>query len=215
MSDRNKKTIPRYLAIGLALLATSAEAQDADSNVRLPMSFFAETTSYDGKTSTFIFTGLVLSQGSINIQADEGRAKRLAPEDNATWQLSNNIVINVENGHIECDSADLEFDEFELKTAVVIGSPATFRLTQPGSDDVTYAEAGKLAYSVETGIIEFSDRVTFTQGGNEIASNFLVYNIPEQTFSADSSGVDGDRVRITYTPATGSEGNTEEEDENP
>lgn len=180
-----------------ALLPAAAVAQLTE--LRLPMSLDAESTSYDGKNSMLMFTGLRLTQGSIGIEADEGRASKLDFED-STWRFSGNVVIDIENGHIECDTADLEFTDFQLRLATVTGSPATFELKRAGSDETTYAEAGKLTYDVAAGSVEFSGDATITEGGNQIASNYLVYNIPEQRISAQSGGTDDSRVRITYTP---------------
>lgn len=182
-------------AIALALLPIPAGAQNSDLDMRLPMSIDADSTTYDGKSSTLIFSGLRLSQGRIGIQADVGRAKNMELED-STWQFSGNVIIDVDNGHIESDSADLQFDDFELKLATVSGSPATFRLTRPGTDEVTYAEAGQLLYDVDNGVIEFSDNATITEGGNQIESSILVYNIAEQRISAD-------QAHIRYTPTNG------------
>ncbi len=50
-----------------------------------------------------------------------------------------------------------------------------------------------------------------TEGGNQISSNMLVYNIAEQRIKADSSGVEDGRVRITYTPTNGAEDAAEAE----
>ena len=83
------------------------------------------------------------------------------------------------------------------------GSPATFSMQRAGSDDTTHAAAGKLLYDVRNGVIEFSEEATITESGNQISSNFLVYNILERRINADSSGEDGDRVRLTYTPVDG------------
>ena len=80
------------------------------------------------------------------------------------------------------------------------GEPATFELTRPGSDEVTYAEAGKLLYDLADGTIEFSENATITEGGNQISSSFLVYNIAEQRINAQSSGDPDNKVKITYTP---------------
>jgi lipopolysaccharide export system protein LptA len=155
--------------------------------------------SFDGKTSTIIYTGLQFSQGQISIEADEGRATT-REQENSTWQFSGNVVIDLNNGHIECESAELQFAGSVLNTATVTGKPATFELTRTDADDVTYAEAGNLKYDVVRGIIEFSEQAKITESGNEISSNFLVYNILERRINADSSGVGEDRVRITYTP---------------
>ena len=220
----NVRNIRRSLVLpALAFLPLVAAAQVPDLDLRLPWDIDAESTSFDGKTSMIVFTGLRLSQGRISVEADEGRATNAEGED-GSWRFTGNVIIDVENGHIECDSADLTFVEYQLRQAVVTGSPATFELKRPGSDDITYAEAGSLSYDVDGGIIEFSGQATINESGNQISSNYLVYNIAEQRINADSSGREDGRVRITYTPTNGNgsetEGtadsaNSEGDDENP
>jgi lipopolysaccharide transport protein LptA len=73
-------------------------------------------------------------------------------------------------------------------------------MTRPGSEETTYAEAGKLRYDLLAGTIEFSDDAVITEGGNKIASNYLVYNILEQRINAQGSPEGDGKVRITYTP---------------
>ena len=187
----------------LSFAALSDAAQVGDFDARLPMDIDADNTAIDGKNDVIIFSGLRLTQGRVSIQADEGRARRMELED-STWLFSGNVVIDVATGRIECDSAELLFDEFRLKQAIVTGSPAIYTLQRQGTEEVTRAEAGRLAYDVDAGIIEFSEQATITEGGNQISSNVLVYNITEQRINADSNGDDG-RVRITYTPANGIE----------
>jgi len=192
------RNFPGAAALMLLMSPSLATAQIVDLD-RLPWTIDSETMSFDGKTSTIIYTGLQFSQGEISIEADEGRATT-REQENSTWQFSGNVVIDLNNGHIECESAELQFDGSVLNTATVTGKPATFELTRTDADDVTYAEAGNLKYDVANGIIEFSEQATITESGNEISSNFLVYNILERRINADSSGVGDDRVRITYTP---------------
>lgn len=192
-----RRDITVRLAAVLLLLPAATAAQITD--LRLPISLDADSTAYDGKNSMLMFRGLRLSQGNIGIEADEGRASNLDFED-SIWQFSGNVVIDVENGHIECESADLQFTEHQLTLATIVGGPATFELTRPGSDETTYAEAGKLRYDLLAGTIEFSEDAVITEGGNQIASNYLIYNILEQRINAQGSP-DGDgKVRITYTP---------------
>jgi lipopolysaccharide transport protein LptA len=187
------------LAIVLSPGPASAQVVDLD---RLPWTIDSETMSFDGKTSTIIYTGLQFSQGEISIEADEGRATTREQEV-STWQFLGNVVIKLNNGHIECDSAALQFDGNVLNVATVTGAPASFELTRSSADDVTYAEAGKLKYDVVEGVIEFSEQASISERGNKISSNFLVYNISERRINADSSGADDDRVRIIYTPTNG------------
>ena len=199
-------------AIWLLCLPCLAAAQVNDLDMRLPMDIDADNTTFDGKNSMIIFNGLRLTQGTVSIQADEGRATRMELED-STWQFSGNVIINIGAGRIECDSADLFFDDFRLQRAVVTGSPAIYDLRRAGSDDVTHGEAGRLQYDVDAGIIEFSEQATITEGGNQISSNMLVYNIAEQRIKADSSGVEDGRVRITYTPTNGIDNPADEDAE--
>jgi len=174
-------------------------AQIAENNLRLPISLDADSTDYDGKNSMLMFKGLRLTQGSIGVNADEGRATKLDFED-SDWHFSGNVVIETENGRIECDTADLHFSNHQLQIATIVGTPATFEMQRPESGEITYAEAGRVKYNFELGIVEFSDNATITEGGNQISSNYLVYNIVEQRISAQSAGADGERVKITYTP---------------
>lgn len=179
------------------LLPTPAATQNID--LKLPISLDADSTEYDGANSMLIFKGLRLTQGSIGIVADEGRATKLDFND-SVWRFEGHVVIDVENGHIECDTADLKFQNNQLKLATITGTPATFEIQRPGSDEKTYAEARKLKYNLDTDIVEFSGDAVLREGGNQVASSFLAYNIAERRFNAQSSGDGDDKVRITYTP---------------
>ena len=187
----------RQITLVLLLIPGALLAQEA--NLQLPISLDADSTDYDGKNSMMMFSGLRLSQGQIGVQADSGRASKLDFED-SVWQFEGNVIIDVENGHIECDKADLQFLGHTLRIALIEGSPATFEMRRLDSDAVTYAEAGKLEYDLESGIIEFSENAVITEGGNRISSHFFVYNIAEQRISAQSSADGDDKVKIRYTP---------------
>lgn len=193
----------RAIALFL-LLPALALAQGND--LRLPISLDADSTDYDGNSSMLVFRGLRLSQGTIGIEADEGRASKLDFQD-SVWRFDGNVIIDVDDGHIECASAELQFLGHELRFATIKGAPATFEIRRPGSDETTYAEAGLLEYNLDTGIIEFSDDAVFTEGGNQIASSFIAYNINDRRINAQSSGEGDDKVKITFTP--------QEENENP
>lgn len=186
------------VALLILLLPTGLFAQTED--LRLPVSLDADSTAYDGKSSMVMFRGLRLTQGRLGISADEGFASQMDFED-STWHFEGNVVIDVENGRIESDVADMVFAGYQLKTATIVGSPATFEMQRPGSDETTYAEAGRLVYDFDEGIVEFTDEATITEGGNQISSSYLVYNIREQRINASSGGEGDPKVRITYTPA--------------
>lgn len=187
------------IGAGMLLSAIAAIALAQTDDLRLPVSLDADSTAYDGKSSMVMFRGLRLTQGRLGIAADEGYASKMDFED-SSWRFKGNVVIDVENGHIESDVAEMQFAGYQLRTATITGSPATFEMQRPGSDEKTYAQAGRLVYDFTKGIVEFSDQATITEGGNQISSSYLVYDIRQQRINA-SSGGDGDpKVRITYTP---------------
>ena len=195
-------SIRKYPWLTLAAIAVTwpvaVFAQEPD--LRLPITVDADSMAYDGKNSMLMYEGLKLNQGSIGIEADEGRASNLDFE-NSVWEFAGNVVINVENGRVACDTAHLKFSGHQLERATITGSPATFEMQRPDNDVVTYAEAGRLEYDFTAGIIEFSEQATITEGGNQISSNYLVYNIEEQRINARSAGEGEPRVKITYTPS--------------
>ena len=185
------------LALAVVIAPVAGICQEA--NLRLPIMLDADSTDFDRKNSMVMFTGLRLSQGDLGIRAERGQASKPDFED-SVWQFAGNVVIDVEGGHMESDTADLQFRGHQLQLATIAGSPATFRMQRPGSDIVTYAEAGSVRYDFDAGIVEFSDNAVIVEGCNEISSNYLVYNIREQRINAQSSGDGDEKVKITYTP---------------
>ena len=167
----------RTLIVVAILMPGHLVAQSDD--LRLPISLDADSSEYDGKSTMVVFEGLRLTQGSIGIEADLGRASKLDFQD-SVWQLSGNVTIDVENGHIECDAADLTFSEYKLTLATITGAPASFRMQRPNSPDPTYAEAGRLEYDLAKGIIEFSDQATITENGKSTDSNRMPIRIQQQ-----------------------------------
>lgn len=196
------KTTLFFASLCCLALAASTHAQQPNLDLRIPFTISSEHSTIDARTGTFVYTGLQLTQGNISIEADEGRAT-IRDQQDGEWRFAGNVKIQVNNGHIECDVADLTFERSVLITAIVTGSPATFEMQRSGANDITTAEAGRLLYDVRNGVIEFADQARITESGNEISSSTLVYNILNRRIEADSSGEGEDRVRITYTPTNG------------
>ena len=193
------RTAGRALAAALLIGLPFAELPAQTEDLRLPVSLDADSTAYDGKSSVVMFRGLRLTQGRLGIAADEGYASKMDFED-STWHFEGNVIIDVENGRITCEVADMAFEGYRLKTATIVGSPATFEMQRPDSEDRTHAEAKRLVYDFAAGVVEFSGDARITEGGNQISSSYLVYNIREQRINASSGGEGDPKVRITYTP---------------
>lgn len=209
-NDSIRKSAVLAVPLLLSMLAADGTVSaQSDEMLRLPMQLDADSTSYDGKSSMLMFRGLRLSQGTLGIAAGEGRATKMDFED-SVWKFDGGVVIDVDNGHIESDSAEMQFSGYQLRYATIVGSPATFRLVRPGSDQETYAEAGRLNYDLDSGEIEFSGQATITENGNQIASDYLVYNISERRVNATSKGDPDSKVRVIYTPGNASPADSED-----
>ena len=168
-------------------------------DLKLPILLNAGSTDYAGEDSMLLFEDLELKQGKIGIRADNGHASKLDFE-NSIWQFSGNVIIDTENSHVESEVADLKFSGHRLQFATIVGSPAIFEIRRAENDQVTYAQANQLKYDFEAGIIEFSGNAIITEAGNQISSNYLIYNINERRIKAQSNGAGDPRVKITYTP---------------
>ena len=96
----------------------------------------------------------VLGEGDFNTY--KVSLPGMAPLDfeDSDWHFSGNVVIDTENGHIECDTADLHFSNHQLQIATIEGAPATFEMQRPESEEITYAHAGRVKYNFELGIVE-------------------------------------------------------------
>ncbi|MBM37705.1 MAG: hypothetical protein CMO97_01415 [Woeseia sp.] len=189
-----------FITLFLSSVCGSSRAQTTDIDLqRLPWDIFAESMVFDGKSSTYIYNSIQFSQGTISIKSDEGRAI-LDQNNSGIWNFSGNVNINVNNGRINCDFAELIFDGNALTKATITGMPATFLLQRDGAEDATQAEAEKLFYDVQNGTIEFSVNASIMEGNNEISSEYFIYNINERRINADSMGVNDNPVRIIYTP---------------
>ena len=176
---------------------TSVNAQI--NSAELPINIDAESTGYLADESVLTFTKLNLSQGGISISADRGEASKLDFE-NSTWRFEGNIIINLENGRIESDFAHLEFEGHQIKIARIQGSPAMLLIDREAEVERTSAIANRIDYDFQRSLIDFTGNVSIQEGGNQISSEYLIYNIKDQSIQAQSNSDDNSKVKITYTP---------------
>ena len=185
------------LFIFLLFDTTSVNAQI--NSAELPINIDAESTGYLADESVLTFTKLNLSQGGISISADRGEASKLDFE-NSNWRFEGNIIINLENGRIESDFAHLEFEGHQIKIARILGSPAMLLIDREAEVERTSAIANRIDYDFQRSLIDFTGNVSIQEGGNQISSEYLIYNIKDQSIQAQSNSDDNSKVKITYTP---------------
>ena len=199
MKNTFKKSINLITNIFIFFLIDTTSVFAQINSEELPINIDAESTGYLADESVLTFTKLNLSQGQISISADRGEASKLDFE-NSTWKFEGNIRITMENGSIESDFAHLEFEGHQIKTARIQGSPAKLLFNREDEVTRTSAVANRIDYDFQKSLIDFSGNVSIEEGGNQISSEYLVYNIKNQSIQAQSDSKDNSKVKITYTP---------------
>ncbi len=194
-----KKAYKIILSILFFSFFCSGIIQAQIDTTKLPITIDAESTGYLGDQSILTFDNLHLSQGDISISSDKGQASQLDFE-NSTWKFEGNVKVILKNGKIESSSAYLEFEKHQIKTAIISGNQAMIEFRREGGNSPTLAKANRIIYDFENDIVDFSGDVTIEEDGNQISSDYLVYNINNQTIQAQSSNKDNPQVKITYTP---------------
>ena len=194
---RKSINLTAHLFIFLLFETTSVNAQI--NSAELPINIDAESTGYLADESVLTFTKLNLSQGGVSISADRGEASKLDFE-NSTWRFEGNIIIKLENGRIQSDFAHLEFEGHQIKIARIQGSPAMLLIDRGDEVARTSAIADRIDYDFQRSLIDFTGNVSIQEGGNQISSEYLVYNIKDQSIQAQSNSNDNSKVKITYTP---------------
>ena len=194
-----KKPINLITSIFIFILFETTTVNAQINSAELPINIDAESTGYLADESVLTFTKLNLSQGGISISADRGEASKLDFE-NSTWRFEGNIIIKLENGRIESDFAHLEFEGHQIKIARIQGSPAMLLIDREAEVARTSAIADRIDYDFQRSLIDFTGNVSIQEGGNQISSEYLVYNIKDQSIQAQSNSNDNSKVKITYTP---------------
>ena len=198
--DNNSRKAINLIALLFIFLLFDTTSVNAQINsAELPINIDAESTGYLADESVLTFTKLNLSQGGISISADRGEASRLDFE-NSTWRFEGNIIIELENGRIESDFAHLEFEGHQIKIARIQGSPAMLLIDREAEVERTSAIANRIDYDFQRSLIDFTGNVSIQEGGNQISSEYLIYNIKDQSIQAQSNSNDNSKVKITYTP---------------
>ena len=194
-----KKSINITINIFILFLFDTTSINAQINSAELPINIDAESTGYLADDSVLTFTKLNLSQGGISISADRGEASKLDFE-NSTWKFEGNIRITLENGSIDSDFAHLEFEGHQIKIARIQGDPAKLIIYREDQITKTSAIANRIDYDFQKSLIDFTGNVSIQEGGNQISSEYLVYNIKNQSIQAQSDNIDNSKVKITYTP---------------
>jgi lipopolysaccharide export system protein LptA len=195
------------LTLGLLLAPPPAPAQDPE----LEISLEASSSEIDRRNERLIFNDVDIRQGDLSIRAKRAIGNGISFDD-SDWTFSGAVELTSRDGSsIDADEAVLSFRANQLTRARLVGSPVTFqRASTQVEGQVARGRAARVDYDLTTSSLRLSGNAWLCEGGNEITSETIVYDIAAERVLADSSDEGGDgRVRIIITPSS-EQGDTRE-----
>jgi lipopolysaccharide transport protein LptA len=185
----------------LATLPFAAVGQTRQIGSRdLPINLEAASSDFDYKNNALLFRRVRITQGELQVEAQEARATGLNFE-NSEWLLSGSVRIVVPDGRLDSNQANVTFKDNDIVLAVIRGKPARFEQRLEDSGQLAKGEAGTIEYDVRGGTVRLSGGAWLSDGSNEIRGDTLVYNIGAQRVVANPDEKDPGGVRITINPA--------------
>jgi lipopolysaccharide transport protein LptA len=191
-----------------ALLTPVAQAGGAAATLKrdrqAPILLEAQSTSIDLKTNSAIFGKIKISQGTMSITADEGKASQQRSADlyfeNNVWYFKGNVKITMETGNLTSEDAQITFVNSLLTKAVVNGKPAAFEQTAAKSGKPAKGHADIIDYDATKHLVRFSKDAYLSNGDNDIRGQSLKYDVIGQKVIAEEAEQNSHRVQITITP---------------
>ena len=183
----------------LAALALPASAVAAAHVEQPTIVLDAAYLEMDLKSNNVVYHKVRISQGSMSVVADQGQGNGL-DFDNSHWEFRGNVKINMEQGQLTSDEADLTFAKKLLAKAVVNGKPAAFEQRIAKTGKLARGHADSIDYDVTKGVVHLSKNAWLSDGQNEIRGESLKYNVTAQNIVAESSEQGSQRVHIIITP---------------
>ena len=183
----------------LAALALPASAVAAAHVEQPTIVLDAAYLEMDLKTNNVIYHKVHIAQGTMSVLADQGQGTGL-DFDNSHWVFRGNVKVNMDQGQLTSDEADLTFAKKLLAKAVVNGRPAAFEQRVAKTGKLAQGHADSIDYDVTKGVVHLSKNAWLSDGASEIRGESLKYNVLSQSIIAESSEQGSQRVHIIITP---------------
>jgi len=202
---------PLLAALLAALLASTGAAaletpalplvpQLPAPDTTLPIDLDAAFSEFDRRNDRLIFRQLNITQGTLNIKADEASAN---PADfaNSVWVFTGNVRIRDAGTEASSDRAELTFRDNRLRKATLTGQPARFSHAGTEGEPATEGHAQLLEYDVDAASIELVNDAFLSDSKNEISGNRIAYDLRREVVTAGATEGGQVRMRITSQPA--------------
>lgn len=159
----------------------------------------AASSEVDYRTNTLVFSQVVITQGTMRIQAEHAHATGLNFA-NSRWTFDGHVRVDADpRGKLRSDEAIVEFRDNRIARATVTGTPAEFEQQLTGSQQIAHGHADQIVYDVTDGIVRLENDAWLSDGQRELTAAQLVYNVRAQSMQA-ASAPGGQRVHILINP---------------
>jgi len=202
---RNRPQGSAWLAAVALLCASLAQAQPSaptglpEGNSEQPINLEAASSDFDYKNNSLLFRRVRITQGDLEVTAQEARATGLEFE-NSEWSLLGDVKITVPGGVLQSSEARVQFRNNEIVRASIKGRPAVFEQRLKERNQVARGRASAIEYDVKESIVRLTGDAWLSDGQNEIQGNTLVYDIGRERVQANPNEKDPGGVRITINP---------------
>ena len=186
------------LFLGCALVAGAPPWAATTHNAQAPINLEAASTDFDYRNNTLLFRRVRISQGTLQVEAQEASATGLEFE-NSQWSFKGQVRITVPDGKLASDLATVTFRNNEISRALVQGGPATFE-QRLEDGRLAQGRAKSIEYDVGAATVRLLGDAWLSDSRNEIRGNTLVYDIGQQRVAANPDETDPGGVRITINP---------------
>jgi lipopolysaccharide export system protein LptA len=186
------------LFLGCTLLAGAPPWAATTHNAQAPINLEAASTDFDYRNNTLLFRRVRISQGTVQVEAQEASATGLEFE-NSQWTFKGQVRITVPDGKLASDLATVTFRNNEISRALVQGGPATFE-QRLEDGRLAQGRARSIEYDVRAATVRLLGDAWLSDSRNEIRGDTLVYDIGRQRVAANPDETDPGGVRITINP---------------
>jgi lipopolysaccharide transport protein LptA len=183
----------------VAALADPKPSSPAARASQQPIDLQAASSDFDYKNNTLLFRRVKITQGQMQVMAEEASATGLDFE-NSQWRFQGQVQILVPDGKLESSTAQVTFRNNDIVRAVIKGAPASFEQKLKEKDQLARGEADAIEYDVQASTVHLTGQAWLSDGQNEIRGNTLIYDIGRQRVVANPNEKDPGGVHITINP---------------
>jgi lipopolysaccharide export system protein LptA len=203
MAASNRKAFALWaLTLALPALEAPQACVAASPAAAGTIALDAQSSELDLRSNNVFFRKVRIAQGAMSVSADQGQATRegLGNFNNSLWVFRGNVKINVDQGQLIAEDAQINFVKNLLSTAVANGKPAEFEQRIEKTGKIAHGHADTIDYDAAKGVVRLTKNAWLSDGQNEVRGESLKYNVLAQSIVADAAEQGSQRVHIIITP---------------